>query len=115
MIGGISIFFGLVIPYIFVFDHNKFTNVLLISASFVLFQGVWDDFVNLKAKTKMSFQAFLTVIIIYITDVKLESFGYLFGASYTLDLGIFSIPITIIAVVGLTNAFNMLDGLDGLF
>ena len=114
LIGGTAIFLGILIHYIFVFDYDKFTSVLLITASLILFQGVWDDFANLKARSKIAFQAFLTVIVIYLTDTKLESFGYLFGDSYHLDLGLFSIPVTIIAVVGLTNAFNMIDGFDGL-
>lgn len=114
LIGGISVFLGVLIPYIFIFDSNKFNCILLITASFILIQGVWDDFANLKPKTKIAFQAFLSLIMIYVTNVKLESFGYLFGGSYPLELGIFSIPVTVIAVVGLTNAFNMLDGLDGL-
>ena len=49
--------------------------------------------------------------MIYFTNIKIESFGYLFGASYPLELGILSIPITIIAVIGLTNAINMIDGI----
>ena len=73
-----------------------------------------DDWRNLKPKTKIFFQVFVSAIMIYLTDVKLESFGDLFGLSYPLQLGIYSIPVTIIAVIALTNAINMMDGLDGL-
>ena len=52
--------------------------------------------------------------MIYVTEVKLEGFGDLFGVSYPLQLGVLSIPITVIAVIALTNAINMIDGLDGL-
>lgn len=114
LIGGICIFLGFLIPYFFIIGFNKFTGVLFITASLILIQGVWDDIANLQAKTKMAFQVFITTIMIYISDVKLESFGYLFGTSYPIELGILSIPITITAVVGLTNAINMIDGLDGL-
>ena len=112
LIGGICIFFGILITSFFV-EFNKFSIVLLFTSSLILTQGVWDDFINLRPKSKMAFQIFLTAIIIYITDVKLESFGYLFGDSFPVELGVFSVPITIIAVVGLTNAINMIDGLDG--
>lgn len=113
LIGGICIYLGILVPYFFIIQSSKFSNVLLLTALLILIQGVWDDLKNLKAKTKMSFQVMLTIIMIYITDVKLESFGCLFGILCPLELGILSIPITIIAVVGLTNAINMIDGIDG--
>ena len=69
---------------------------------------------NLKAKTKIFFQAFVLAIMIYVTDVKIESLDNFFGVSYPLELGILSIPITIIGVIALTNAINMIDGIDGL-
>lgn len=112
--GGICVFLGLSISYLFFIEFDKFSSVLLITASLILILGVWDDFANLKPQTKIIFQSFLSGIMIYVTDVKLESFGDLFGVSYPLELGILSIPITIIAVIALTNAINMIDGLDGL-
>ena len=114
LIGGICVFFGVSISYFLFIESNTFFCILLVGSALILVQGVWDDFVNLRAKTKMAFQLCLTAAMIYITDLKLESFGYLFGMSYNIELGILSIPITIIAVVGLTNAINMIDGLDGL-
>tara|TARA_B100001057_G_scaffold413099_1_gene429572 strand:- start:3198 stop:4208 length:1011 start_codon:yes stop_codon:yes gene_type:complete len=114
LVGGPCVFLGIMTSYMFFNEYDKFSSVLLITASLILIMGIWDDFVNLKAKTKMVFQIFPSVIIIYVTDVKIESFGYLFGVSYPLELGLLSIPITIIAVIALTNAINMIDGLDGL-
>jgi UDP-GlcNAc:undecaprenyl-phosphate/decaprenyl-phosphate GlcNAc-1-phosphate transferase len=114
LVGGICVFLGILISYFFFIEFDKFSSLLLITASLILIHGVCDDFFNLKAKTKMAFQVFVSAIMIYVTDVKLESLGDLFGVSYPLELGILSIPITIIAVIGLTNAINMIDGLDGL-
>ena len=42
-----------------------------------------------------------------------ESLGFLFGLSIPLDLGLLAIPFSIISVIDLTNAFNMIDGFDG--
>ena len=114
LVGGICVFLGLSISYLFFIEFDKFSTVLLITALLILIHGVWDDFANLKAKTKIAFQVFVSAIMIYVTDVKLESFGDLFGVSYHFHLGVFSVPITIIAVIALTNAINMIDGLDGL-
>jgi UDP-GlcNAc:undecaprenyl-phosphate GlcNAc-1-phosphate transferase len=114
LIGGISVFLGVSISYLFFIEFDKFSNMLLITALFILIHGVWDDYTNLKASTKIHFQILISAIMIYVTDVKLESFGDLFGISYPIELGIFSVPITIVAVIALTNAINMMDGLDGL-
>ena len=114
LVGGICIFLGLLIPYLILSEFDKFSSVLLITSFLILIHGVLDDWRNLKPKTKIFFQVFVSAIMIYLTDVKLESFGDLFGLSYPLQLGIYSIPVTIIAVIALTNAINMMDGLDGL-
>ena len=114
LIGGICVFLGLLVSYSFFIEFDKFSNGLLITASLIFILGVWDDFANLKAKTKLAFQIFISAIMIYISDVKLESLGNLFGVLYPFELGMFSIPITIISVIALTNAINMIDGLDGL-
>ena len=114
LVGGVCVFFGLIAPYFLFIEFDEFSSTLLITASLILIHGVWDDFANLKAETKMALQVFLSAIMIYVTDVKLHSFGDLFGVSYPLELGTLSIPITIIAVIALTNAINMIDGLDGL-
>ena len=114
LIGGACVFLACLVSLFLFFEIDKFSSTLLITSLLILIHGVWDDFAGLNAKTKIAFQAFLSAIMIYVTDVKLENFGDLFGVSYPLELGILSIPITIIAVIGLTNAINMIDGLDGL-
>ena len=114
LVGGVCICLGILISCLFFVEFDKFSSVLLITALSILIHGVWDDFANLNAKTKIAFQVLLSAIMIYVTDVKLESFVYLFGVSYPFELGILSFPITIIGVIALTNAINMIDGLDGL-
>lgn len=113
-IGGICVFLGLLISCITLVELDQFSSLLLITSSLILILGFWDDFVNLKPKTKIIFQVFVSAMMIYITDIKLESLGDLFGVSYHIQLGMFSFPLTIIAVIALTNAINMMDGLDGL-
>ena len=111
---GYLFFFGILVSYLFFIEFDKFSNVLLITASLILILGVCDDYIDLKARTKIIFQAFITIIMIYVTNVKIVTLGDLFGISFPVYLGMLSIPITIIAVIALTNAINMIDGLDGL-
>ena len=55
----------------------------------------------------------LCLYVIFTTGVYLEDLGNLFGYG-VLRLGIFSIPFTVLSVVGIMNAFNMIDGINGL-
>ena len=114
LFGGICVFIGLLVPFFFVIEFDKFLLALFITTSLIFILGVWDDLVNLKAKTKLVFMLLISATMINISGVKIESLGNLFGLSYPLELGMFSVPITIIAVIALTNAINMLDGIDGL-
>ena len=51
--------------------------------------------------------------MIFMTNESLVNVGNLFGFG-DINLGVFSIPITVFCVVGLMNAFNMIDGLNGI-
>ena len=58
-------------------------------------------------------QSILSIYIILTTDVQINTLGNLFGFG-EINLGIFSIPFTVFCVVGIMNAFNMMDGINGL-
>ena len=68
---------------------------------------------GLRAWHRILIQSLLTIYIIYTTDVSIDSLGNLFGFG-EISLGIFSMPFTIFCVVGIMNAFNMIDGINGL-
>jgi len=75
--------------------------------------GFLDDFRELSHRGKFIVQALAVGCMIYLSDVRLESFGDLFGLG-PIDLGQFSIPLTFLGAIGVINAMNMIDGLDGL-
>jgi UDP-GlcNAc:undecaprenyl-phosphate GlcNAc-1-phosphate transferase len=114
LMGGVCVFLGVLISCLFFVNLDKLVASLLIASSLILIIGICDDLKNLKAKTKLFYQAIISLTLIYVTDTKLDSLGFLFGMQYPIELGILSIPVTVIAMVGLTNAINMIDGLDGL-
>ena len=113
LIGGICISIGVCASQIYLNEINLVTGVILINALLILILGICDDILNLKAKTKLIIQLILVALTVYFSGIKIESLGFLFGFKYSLDLGFFSLPFTILAVVGLINAFNMIDGIDG--
>ena len=59
------------------------------------------------------FKYFASWLVIVSTDIYIKDFGNLFGYG-NLYIGQLGLPLTIFMVVGVCNAFNMLDGMDGL-
>ncbi len=84
---------------------------LLSAASFMFFVGLIDDIRGLRAITKLSCQlaaaTFVCAMGIRITSINVPDL-------FTINFGWFSWPITILWIVGITNAINLIDGLDGL-
>ena len=72
-----------------------------------------DDLKEIKPFFRFLIQSLLTVYMIISTGVYLESLCNLFGFG-VINLGILSIPFTVFCVVGIMNAFNMMDGVNGL-
>ena len=74
---------------------------------------IFDDYIGIKASYRLSFQSLIVMLMIFMTGESLVNLGNIFGYGDVV-LGVFSIPITIFCVVGLMNAFNMIDGLNGI-
>jgi UDP-GlcNAc:undecaprenyl-phosphate/decaprenyl-phosphate GlcNAc-1-phosphate transferase len=113
VVGGISMFAGLLIAAIGGerIGHN---GVMLLAVSgFMVVLGAIDDRFTLPARVRLFAHVSAGVALIYGTGLTVSSLGNLFGAG-SLELGPLSLPFTVIATVALINAFNMLDGLDGL-
>ena len=79
----------------------------------ILSLGLWDDIRPLPFSARLIVQIFASWLVIITTDVYIRDLGNLFGV-FDLYLGKIGIPVTIFMVVGVCNAFNMLDGMDGL-
>ena len=112
--GGIAIVMGFMITIIMIslFDQSMSTNQLLgfmVGAVLIAALGVADDMKNLPAKLKFCVQIIAAFIVIY-SGTQIEI--VLWPVTATLQK--FSIPITLLWIVGVTNAVNLIDGLDGL-
>jgi len=85
---------------------------LICLAVFLVFLvGVLDDHHDTSPRTKFFVIAVATVLMT-LDGTGLHSLGTLFGV--TITLGWLSLPFTLFAVIGYTNALNLIDGLDGL-
>jgi UDP-GlcNAc:undecaprenyl-phosphate GlcNAc-1-phosphate transferase len=81
-------------------------------AIFLIFiVGVLDDHRDTSPNTKF-FVIILSTVFLYFNDIVIDDIGVFFGIP--ISFGWFALPFTIFAVVGFTNALNLIDGLDGL-
>ncbi len=90
---------------------DTFIGVALI-CGLVTFMGALDDRYPLQAGYRLLAQLIAGLAIASI-GVQVSSLGNLIGLG-TIYLGLFAIPFTAIAITGLCNAYNMVDGIDGL-
>jgi len=84
-----------------------------IGASIIAIMGFLDDFKDLRAIEKMIFQV-VAASVVYLFGVGILGVKIPFIYNNIIDFGIFAYPITVIWILGITNAVNLIDGLDGL-
>lgn len=110
MVGGIAIFLGLLFAAVVISDELL---SLLPAMSLIFIVGVFDDRLNLASWLRFVCQALAIYLMVYCTGVELTSLGEIWPGS-KVELGQWSLALTIFAGIGVINAINMSDGLDGL-
>lgn len=113
LVGGLCFFLGTVAGLLYLGYIDRFVASLLVPCALIVMTGAVDDLHNLSVRSRLIIQTCAAGMVIAASGVYLDHTGQIFG-SHGLDLGVVGIPITIVAVIGLINAFNMLDGIDGL-
>ncbi|OFW50587.1 MAG: hypothetical protein A2163_03015 [Actinobacteria bacterium RBG_13_35_12] len=112
-LGGIVIFFGFLLSLLFVVQIEGQIKTLLIGGVIILLLGVVDDIVDLSPKHKFIIQMIPALIVIIYNSDLINSF--IVNQLKIFDLlGYLIYPILIFWIVGVTNAINLIDGLDGL-
>jgi UDP-GlcNAc:undecaprenyl-phosphate GlcNAc-1-phosphate transferase len=86
---------------------------LLLAVAILTAVGAADDKRHLRPSVRFAAQIVACLVMIFVAGVELKSVGDLIGFG-AIGLWIFSIPMTVFAVVGVINAVNMIDGADGL-
>ncbi|MCO5167987.1 MAG: undecaprenyl/decaprenyl-phosphate alpha-N-acetylglucosaminyl 1-phosphate transferase [Planctomycetes bacterium] len=121
-LGGVAVALGLLVGasmYGFAFGHDALLGVLskdelaafLLPCLLVFLVGLTDDVRGLSPGPRIAAEAIAASFLVqagYVIDNVANPFGA------PIELGVFAYPITIAWFVGVTNAFNLIDGLDGL-
>ena len=111
-IGGVAIFSSVMLTFLSLvllsyYPYGSLLSGVLLGSSLMFLLGLVDDIYNLDAKTKLFMQ------------IAIATLAYLLGISiHTLpfvgEIGMWSYPVTILWIVGISNALNFIDGVDGL-
>jgi len=113
-LGGVAIFASLALSLTVWMGFNETNNLqyLLSALTVIFFIGLKDDMLVISPTKKLVAQIIASLLIIRGLDLQLDSFYGIFGIS---DLHSWvSIPLTLIIFVLITNAYNLIDGIDGL-
>lgn len=111
-LGGVAVFLG-VLPVFFLLPVRSDISFFLAGAFLLLILGAIDDRQGLGWKIKFTGIICATALAIFGGDAVIRQVGT-FRALGSIKLGELAIPFTFFAVVGLTNALNLIDGLNGL-
>ncbi len=122
-LGGVAIYIAFVLTLLCVpFLGNLVTDifhanlhkliVLLAPATFIFLFGVYDDFRGASAPVKVVFQT-IAAAMVYSGGFRIENLSSPLGGSWELPV-LLSFPLTALWIVVITNAFNLIDGIDGL-
>src|SRR5690625_1021849 len=109
--GGIAIFIGSMLGLLYLLPSNEHMFAIVSGAFVIVITGALDDRYDIRPIVKLTGQfiaaSFLVSSGLIIEQVTLPFLG-------KIDLGFISVLVTVFWVIGITNAINLIDGLDGL-
>jgi len=113
-LGGVAIFIGFILSTIIATDGYNFGELKYLIAAIIImfFVGLKDDMMDISARKKLFVQLATAIMLIVLGNFRFTNLQGIFGLyeiSYPL-----SFAITLFTMIALINAFNLIDGIDGL-
>lgn len=116
-VGGLGIFFALLVGLYMTNYYQRSPDInywcMMFSALIIYVTGFADDIWRLDYKLRFLTQTLVALAMALWGGVLLIDLGSLFS-SQPFDLGMWALPLTVFATIGVINALNMIDGIDGL-
>ena len=114
-LGGLAIFFGFILSVLVFLPLTPELRGMLLGAVVIVILGIIDDIFALPAMPKFIVQIFAALIaVLHGNCIQFLSNPNIFSGEPFWELGWLSFPLTVLWIVGITNAVNLIDGLDGL-
>ena len=115
-VGGIAIFCGFLLALFFVHGPDMYLYIFgfVLPALLLVGVGAADDVISIPFRHRFAVQILVGLLMTLAGGVVIDQLGELLLPGIVINLGVFAVPFTIIFLVGLVNAFNLCDGIDGL-
>jgi len=110
-LGGLAIYISFIAGVLLLQPDSPHSLPILLGSLIIVITGMVDDVRELSPRVKLIGQLAAALVVV-LSGIHVEFINLPFGGQ--LEFGIFSIPLTILWIVGVTNAINLIDGLDGL-
>ncbi len=110
-VGGLGIVIGAIVPMLIWLPLNNLTASIFLGAAILLIFGTWDDIAELGHYVKFIGQFLAAGVVVFYGDLYVSHFPFIGYEPISEFIGR---PFTVIAIVGMINAINHSDGLDGL-
>ena len=113
ILGGVVVYLGIVAGIIVLFCFLKDMLLLwgLLAMTVLMAIGIWDDIKDLSATLRFVVEIVMVTLFIIMTDVYIDDFHGLWGVNQLSPW--IGIPLSVFAGVGVINAVNLIDGVDG--
>jgi UDP-GlcNAc:undecaprenyl-phosphate GlcNAc-1-phosphate transferase len=113
LVGGVAMFFAIALSAGWYLADIHIFWALFAAVSLIVVVGFLDDWMELSVRVRFLAQGAAALIMALFAGAQLTSLGDLLGFG-PVALGVFAVPFTVFAVVGMANALNLSDGMDGL-
>lgn len=111
-LGGLAIFTGFIVGLMIIQPASSYHVAIVSGAALIIILGFFDDIYDLSPKVKFMAQVIAACLVVFWGGLQVEFINLPFGGQ--VEFGLLSSLITIFWIVGVTNAMNLIDGLDGL-
>lgn len=114
VLGGIAVFFGMIVALTvtrLTFDTYSLFAIMGVM-TIMLYLGVMDDILSLSPRLRFIVEILVVLLLMFSNKYAINDFQGLWGIHQISDW--IAIPLTVIACVGIINAINMIDGVNGL-
>lgn len=109
-IGGVAIYLAFFVTMAFFVSTDRALSGIVIGGSIMFFAGLIDDLIDMKPIVKLALEIAAAIVLIYygVSVDVIRIFGVV------IDIPFLTVLFTVIWIAGITNAVNLMDGLDGL-
>ena len=112
-LGGLAIFVSFAVVLLLTQEITPIIKGLLLGGTLIVLLGIADDVRGISPRLKLFGQIAAALVVVYF-GLEVRILTNPFGANDMIALGILGIPITVLWLISVTNAVNLIDGLDGL-